>query len=141
LPGRGLQHVDLCVADVDRSLAFYLGLLGPLGLEEDLRIPSYRGTEQIVYLRFGTQNLGLRPADGGEHRYYDVGVEHLAFEVDTREEVDAAYERCAALGARVHHPPEEDDDLVNYYALFLFDPDGFRIEIFCAPDSGAGSWA
>jgi catechol 2,3-dioxygenase-like lactoylglutathione lyase family enzyme len=102
VPARGIQHVDLCVSDVERSLAFYLELLGPLGLKEDIRIQSYRGTEEVVYLLFGEQNIGLRPADGGEHRYYDVGVEHLAFEVDTRDEVDAAFERAQLLGARIH---------------------------------------
>jgi glyoxylase I family protein len=132
MPARGIQHVDLCVSDVERSLAFYLDVLGPLGLEEDIRVQSYRGTEEVVYLRFGEQNLGLRSADGGEHRYYDVGIEHLAFEVETREEVDAAFERCQRLGAKIHFPPEEDSYLKGYYALFVFDPDGIRIEVFRA---------
>jgi glyoxylase I family protein len=77
--------------------------------------------------------LGLRPADGGAHRYYDVGIEHLAFEVDTRDEVDAAHERCVADGVRIHFPPEEDRDVDGYYALFVFDPDGMRIEVFAWP--------
>jgi catechol 2,3-dioxygenase-like lactoylglutathione lyase family enzyme len=133
MPARGIHHVDLAVADVERSLAFYLALLGPLGLTEDARLPSYRGTEEIVYLRFGDQYLGLRPADGGEHRYYDVGLEHLAFYVDTHDEVDAAYERCLEMGARVHYPPRADRDLAGYYELFVFDPDGIRVEVGCAP--------
>jgi catechol 2,3-dioxygenase-like lactoylglutathione lyase family enzyme len=130
MPGRGIQHVDLAVSDVDRSLAFYLDLLGPLGLEEEERYPTYRGTEEVVYLSFGEEWLGLRPADDGTHRYYGVGVEHLAFEVDTREEVDAAYRRCSRRGDRIHHPPEQDRDIAGYYAFFVFDPDGFRIEVF-----------
>ena len=130
MPGLGIQHVDLTVGDVERSLAFYFELLGPLGLEEEARYPSYRGSEEVVYLSFGDESLGLRPADGGEHRYYEIGLEHLAFEVDGPEEVDAAYQRCIAMGARVHHPPEEDSDIPGYYALFVFDPDGFRIEVF-----------
>jgi catechol 2,3-dioxygenase-like lactoylglutathione lyase family enzyme len=143
VPARGIQHVDLCVRDVDRSLAFYLDVLGPLGLEEDVRYRTYRGTEEVVYLRFGEQNLGLRSADGGEHHYYGVGIEHLAFEVDAREEVDAAYERCVRAGADVHFPPEEDRDIEGYYAVFVFDPDGFRVEVFCArPAPAEGSrWA
>ncbi len=128
-----IQHVDLCVTDVERSRAFYLELLGPAGLEEDVLFRSYRGTEDIVYLRFGEQNLGLRPADGGEHAYYNVGIEHLAFEVERREDVDEAYERCGALDAKVHFPPEVDADLEDYYAFFVFDPDGLRIEVFWAP--------
>jgi glyoxylase I family protein len=137
VPAPAIQHVDLCVADVERSLAFYLAVLGPLGLEEDMRFRSYRKTEDIVYLRFGEQNLGLRPADGGAHEYYRVGLEHLAFEADRREQVDEAYERCVELGAEIHFPPEEDADLDDYYAFFVFDPDGLRIEVFCAPPPSA----
>ena len=95
-----------------------------------------------MYLRFGKENLGLRPADGGEHRSYGVGIEHVAFEVDTREEVDAAFERAVAHGALVHVPPEQDDDLDDYYAFFVFDPDGIRVEVFAArqAEGGAGRW-
>jgi glyoxylase I family protein len=130
-----IHHVDLTVSDVERSLAFYLAVLGPAGLREWQRFPSYRGTEEIVYLALGDteQALGLRPADGGEHHYYDVGLEHLAFYVDTREEVDAAYQRCLDIGARVHFPPEEDRDLEGFYEPFVFDPDGIRIEVACGP--------
>ena len=42
MPGRGIQHVDLAVSDVDRSLAFYMDLLGPLGLKEEERYPIDR---------------------------------------------------------------------------------------------------
>jgi catechol 2,3-dioxygenase-like lactoylglutathione lyase family enzyme len=77
--------------------------------------------------------MDLAVAGGGEHTYYDVGLEHLAFEVDTREEVDAAYDRCLERGDRIHHPPEGDKDIEDHYAFFVFDPDGFRIEVFCVP--------
>lgn len=117
--------------DVGKSLAFCGEVLDPLGLVEDSRFPSYRGTEEVVYLRFGEQFLGLRPTHGGEHRYYDVGIEHIAFYVETRAEVDDAYERCLRIGARIHYPPEQDRDLPDDYELFVFDPDGIRVEIAC----------
>jgi catechol 2,3-dioxygenase-like lactoylglutathione lyase family enzyme len=135
--GRGLRlhHIDLTVSDVRRSLEFYLAVLGPIGLHESDRFPTYRGTEEVVYLRLGDeeQYLGLRPADGGEHHYYDVGLEHVAFYVDTREQVDAAYRRCLDLGVRIHFPPEEDRDIEGYYELFVWDPDGIRVEIAYGP--------
>jgi catechol 2,3-dioxygenase-like lactoylglutathione lyase family enzyme len=130
MPGRRIQHVDLAVSDVDRSLTFYLDLLEPLGMMEEERYPTYRGTEDVVYLSFGDEWLGLRPADDGTHRYDGVGLEHLAFEVDTKEEVDGAHQRCSRRGDRIHHPPEEDSDIPGYYAFFVFDPDGLRIEVF-----------
>ena len=142
MPAKRIHHVDLAVTDVERSLAFYLNLLGPLGWAKEIRYPTYRGTEEVVYLvRQGTLDgeLGLRPADGGTHRYYDVGIEHFAFEVDRREEVDEAHARCLASGANVHFPPEEDRDIEGYYAVFVFDPDGIRVEVFCWPrDETAG---
>ncbi len=133
MPARGIHHVDLTVSDVARSIDFYTRLLGPLGFDEYGRYPSYRGTEEVVYFDFGRQQFGLRLADGGEHRYYEVGIEHIAFFVDTQEEVDDAYQRCLAMGANVHHRPELDRDIEDYYALFVFDPDGIRVEIACAP--------
>ncbi len=147
MPGRGIHHIDLTVADVERSLAFYRELLGPLGWTEEVRFPTYRGTEEVVYLvrpktGDGTPDLeyfgglGLRQADGPGHSYYGVGIEHFAFEVDRPEEVDEAHARCLAGGANIHFPPEEERDLPDdppYYAFFVFDPDGIRVEVFCWP--------
>jgi catechol 2,3-dioxygenase-like lactoylglutathione lyase family enzyme len=135
MPARGIHHVDLAVGDVERSIAFYLEVLGPLGWAESERYPTYRGTEEVVYLQFEGQYLGLRPADGGAHRYYEVGIEHLAFAVDRPEEVDEAYARCRSTGAKIHFPPEYDRDEEGYYAFFAFDPDGIRVEVFCWPQA------
>ena len=130
VPARGIQHVDLAVGDVERSLAFYDSVLGPLGLKEKFRNLTYRQTEEVVYLEYGVQGFGLRPADGGAYRYHEVGIEHIAFEVVGREEVEEAHARCVASGANVHFPPEEDRDEPGYYAFFVFDPDGIRVEVF-----------
>ncbi len=114
------------------------GCSGPLGLDIEARFETYRETEEVVYLGFGQKfvpgavpetRLGLRKADGGRHEYYGVGIEHLAFTVESTEEVDGAYQRCLGMNARIHCPPEEEPDLPGYYAFFVFDPDGFRIEV------------
>jgi len=88
VPARAIQHVDVAVGHVERSLVFYSALLGPLGLKERFRVPTYCGTEEVVYLEYGSQGLGLRPADDGSYRYHSAGIEHLAFEVDRADEVD-----------------------------------------------------
>jgi glyoxylase I family protein len=131
--GVSIHHIDLAVSDVERSLAFYLGLLGPFGMKEAGRFPTYRGTEEVVYLAFGDQYLGLRRADGGEYRYYDVGLEHLAFYVEKREDVDAAHGLALDMGVSIHFPPEEDKDIPGFYEMFVFDPDGLRIEVAYGP--------
>jgi glyoxylase I family protein len=131
--GMGVHHVDIAVADVERSIAFYLDLLEPLGWSESVRYPTYRGSEEVVYLGNGGPAFGIRPADGPGHRYYGVGIEHIAFEVERRDEVEDAHARCVARGATIHFPPEEDRDEEGYYAFFVFDPDGIRVEVFCWP--------
>ena len=82
-----------------------------------------------MYLRVGQQILGLRQADGGDHHHYDVGIEHLAVLVDERHEVDETRERRLELDAKIHFPPHEDRDEPGCWALFVFDPDGIRIEV------------
>jgi len=129
MPISGIHHVDLAVGDLERSLVFYKAVFGPLGATEAFRYPTYRGSEEVVYLRLGRQYLGLRQADGGDHRYYEVGMEHLAVFVESRDEVDRTYDRCLELGAEIHFPPQEDRDEPGYWAVFFFDPDSFRIEV------------
>ena len=54
---RGVDHIDLAVSDVEASLGFYLGLLGPLGLKVEARFKTYRGTEDVFYLGFGQNHV------------------------------------------------------------------------------------
>lgn len=64
----GLGHVDLVCRDLERSLAFYSAVLGPLGLQAPVTFPGERG-EAIRYLRFpvpGSGSLGLRQTSGAE---------------------------------------------------------------------------
>ena len=78
--------------------------------------PHLSTDEEVVYLKYGVQGFGLRPADGGAYRYYEVGIEHLAFEVDDRDEVDGAYRRCVSAGGTIQSPPEQHyvDDGEDY---------------------------
>ena len=138
MPARGIQHVDLAVGDVERSLAFYYALLEPLGLKEKYRLPTYRGTEEVIDPEYGVQGFGLRPADDGAYSYYGIGIEHVAFEVDHPDEVDGGVQDAAsAVGGKIQSPPERHyvEDGTGYYAFFAFDPDGIRIEVFSWPGS------
>ena len=137
MPGRGIQHLDLAVSDVERSLSFYRDLLGPLGLREEERYPTYRGTEEVVYLSFGDEWLGLRPADGGTHRYYGVGLEHLAFDVATKEEVERRISgvRGGAIGSAPAGGRQRDPGLLRAASPSTR---RFRIEVF-SPGPGWSS--
>lgn len=135
----GLGHVDLVCRDLERSLAFYAAVFGPLGLESPFLVEGERG-EHIHYLRFparGAGSLGLRQAlEDQEFELYAPGLHHLAFAVESRADVDAAHAAAAEAGADVLHAPRLWPQYrADYYATFFLDPDRFRIEVATARDA------
>lgn len=134
---KGVDHLDLVVTDLERSLAFYRELLDPLGFTRASEIEGERG-ERVVYLGgTGGPSVSLRERQSDAHRTpydrYAVGIHHLAFVADSREQVD---ERAAWLrehGAEIESPPREYDYMPGYYAVFFFDPDGIKLEIVHKP--------
>jgi catechol 2,3-dioxygenase-like lactoylglutathione lyase family enzyme len=135
----GWGHVDLVCRDLDRSLAFYALVFGPLGLSEPFLVEGERG-EQIHYLRFptpGSGSFGLRQAlEPQDFELYAPGLHHVAFAVESHEDVDAVHARVVEAGGEVLHPPRFWPQYhPAYYATFFLDPDGFRIEVAGSRDS------
>lgn len=135
----GVGHVDLVCRDLDRSLGFYAHVFGPLGMAEPFLVEGERG-EQIHYLRFprpGSGSIGLRQAlDEQEFELYAPGLHHLAFAVESREDVDGVHARVVEAGGEVLHAPRLWPEYhPEYYATFFLDPDGFRIEVAIAGDA------
>jgi len=135
----GLGHVDLVCSDLERSLAFYSSVFGALGLQPPLLVDGERG-ESIHYLRFpepGSGSFGLRQAQTAQpFELYAPGLHHLAFAVESRDDVDAAHAAAVAAGADVLHAPREWPQYhPAYYATFFLDPDGFRLEVAASRDA------
>ena len=131
-----MDHLDVVVSSVERSLPFYRELLTPLGVEYVQEEPGERG-ETIHYLSgkglWGAIGLRERQSDGDFDRYR-IGLHHICFPADSREQVD---ERAAWLreqGAEIESGPEEYGYSEGYYAVFFYDPDGLKLEIVHNPD-------
>src|SRR3954463_13943569 len=129
-----IDHLDLFVTSLERSLEFYRGLLAPLGYVRLSEIEGERG-ERVLYLGRigGVGSVSLREAQSDAHAVpYDrsgVGLHHLAFAASSRETVD---ERAAWLrerGAEIESGPEEYEYSPGYYAVFFYDPDAIKLEI------------
>jgi glyoxylase I family protein len=133
-----IDHLDLVVTSLERSLDFYRGLLRPLGYVREGEISGERG-ERVVYLNpvgpGAALSLRERQSDAREAPYdrYAIGLHHLAFAVRSRAVVD---ERAAWLnerGATIESGPREYDYTPGYYAVFFYDPDGIKLEILHRP--------
>jgi catechol 2,3-dioxygenase-like lactoylglutathione lyase family enzyme len=135
----GLGHVDLVCRDLERSLAFYAAVFGPLGLEPPFLVEGERG-EQIHYLRFpdaGSGSIGLRQATKAQtFELYAPGLHHVALAVGSQEDVDAAHAAAVRAGAEALHAPQLWPQYhPDYYAAFFLDPDGFRLEVAASRDA------
>jgi glyoxylase I family protein len=129
-----IDHLDLVVTDFERSLAFYRGLLGPLGYVSESTIEGERG-EHVVYLGRGGLggSVSLRQAQSGAHPTpydrYGVGIHHIAFSAPSREVVDDRAAWLRDQGATIESGPEEYGYSPGYYAVFFYDPDGIKLEV------------
>ena len=124
MPVTRLNHAVLYVRDVEVSRAFYEGALGfetlihMPGQAAFLRAPGSTNDHDLGLFQVGS---GAAPSGAGRGA---VGLYHLAWEVDTLEELgrlrDVLTERGALVGASDH---------VTTKSLYAHDPDGLELEV------------
>ncbi len=130
----GVHHVDLVVSSIERSLPFYTALLGPLGYHRVGEVEGERG-ETIWYLSGPGTSIGLREAHSESEEYdrYRIGLHHLAFEGESRAQIDERAAWLATQEVEIESEPQEYAYQPGYYAVFFYDPDGLKLEIVHVP--------
>ena len=126
-----LDHVGFAVADIGRSKHFYEQALAPLGITLVMDIPPEQNAQGGGgrALGFGAENNPFFWI--AENQRVGVGT-NIAFTADSRAKVDAFYQAAIAAGGRDNgRPGLRPHYHPNYYAAFVFDPDGFNIEAVC----------
>ncbi|MEV6548089.1 VOC family protein [Streptomyces sp. NPDC051597] len=119
-------HIGLNVTEVDRSLAFYRDLLGFEVLSEG----KEDGRRFALLGRAGRLSLTLWQQAGDGFAPDRAGLHHLAFEVDTIDEVKAYESELRAHGVQFAY-----EGIVAHRegaasgGIFFRDPDGIRLEI------------
>jgi catechol 2,3-dioxygenase-like lactoylglutathione lyase family enzyme len=122
-----IDHISVGVSDLDRSAKFYEATLKPLGLARLVTRPATVGfgkayPEFWINLRAG--QAPVSPESGG----------HICLRARATAEVDAFYAAAlSAGGASDGAPGLRPHDSVRYYAAFIVDPDGNRIEAVTFP--------
>jgi catechol 2,3-dioxygenase-like lactoylglutathione lyase family enzyme len=124
VPARAAVDIGIIVADIDRSLDFYVGLLGLEKLEE-VSLPF----GQMHRLRFGNSFVKLvdakdRQPNGVAGMLGATGLRYLTFPVSN---IDAACDVLMAAGVTFDWPKAE---LMPGVSVAMFrDPDGNTIEL------------
>jgi catechol 2,3-dioxygenase-like lactoylglutathione lyase family enzyme len=133
-----IDHVDLVVSSLERSVPFYETILRPLGYIDRGEIVGEEG-ERVVYINRHDSDgsIGLRQRRHGLDvaDRYAIGLHHLALSALSRSVVD---EVAAAARAQPHGEiesgPQEYDYTPGYYAVFVHDPDGIKLEFVHRPE-------
>lgn len=133
-----ISHIEITVGDLDRAAAFYDRFLPLLGYSlahrhaaeipaHDKRVVSYEHPRLGIAITSPRREFAGRPVQ----RRRPGALHHLAFRVASREEVDMLYRQLLDIGANVDIAPRAFPEFTpaGYYALFLRDPDGMRLEI------------
>ena len=126
-PLLGLRHLALRVIDMDRSRAFYEGLLGMKVVWE----PDPKN----VYLSSGNDNLALHEVPQGDRASMRSGsdqpLDHLGFIVESPRAVEEIYKRVLEAGVPIVKPVKKHRD--ESHSFYMADPDKNVIQILFDP--------
>jgi catechol 2,3-dioxygenase-like lactoylglutathione lyase family enzyme len=117
-----LHHLSLAVTDLTRSAAFYDATLSQLGYVRvwaDEKAVGYGLPGRSDGFAIKLSSSVIVPGDGF----------HVAFTAPSRETVASFYKAALEHGAKDNGGSGLHPEYGNqYYAAFVFDPDGYRIE-------------
>ena len=118
-----LHHLSLAVSDLTRASVFYDAVLAPLGY-----VRAWTATDAIGYGPPGENDRFAIKAQLGPVAAPGPGT-HLAFAAPSHEAVARFYAAALAHGGRDNGAPALCPEYgPDYYAAFVFDPDGHRLE-------------
>jgi catechol 2,3-dioxygenase-like lactoylglutathione lyase family enzyme len=119
------EHISIGVKDIAKARTFYDAALKPLGYK--------RTSDGEGHAGYGEKDTGLwvlaaeRPVKADEKS----GL-HICFAAKSRADVDAFHAAALKAGGRDNGKPGLRTDYgPAYYAAFVVDPDGYRIEAYC----------
>ncbi|WP_291869357.1 VOC family protein [Bradyrhizobium sp.] len=122
-----IDHISVGVSDLERATGFYEAALAPLGLSRLVTRPATVGfgksyPEFWINLRAGMAEVAP-----------ESGV-HVCLRAKAAADVEAFHAAALQAGGRSEGAPGlRPHDRVKYYAAFIIDPDGNRVEAVTFP--------
>jgi catechol 2,3-dioxygenase-like lactoylglutathione lyase family enzyme len=120
-----LGHVSFGVQSYDASKRFYTAVLKPFGVELVYDNPA----RKILGYGFDADHEVFNIFERGDAARAPGPGTHLAFNAPSREAVKEFWEAGVRSGGKNEGEPGLRENYgKNYFAAFIFDPDGFKLE-------------
>jgi glyoxylase I family protein len=135
-----INHLRLTVSDIARAKSFYHPLMERLGydlLEESATRLAWASWAPHGTLQWFIVSIADPESPNKMHDRYSPGFHHLAWNVNSRAEVDEIYRLLVERRVSVLEPPAEYDYEPGYYAFFFSDPDSLKLEIMHVDVAGS----
>jgi len=130
----GVHHFGLTVRHAETSALWYTEVLGFRRVGE--QVAPNGAYRKIFLIQDGLRTrLGLTEHRDGTRELFDessVGLDHLAFAVQSRAELEGWVERLAAAGVE-YTPPVPSRSLAGAAVVVFRDPDNIQLEFFHDP--------
>ncbi|MBI3776282.1 MAG: VOC family protein [Gammaproteobacteria bacterium] len=123
----GIDHIYISVSNLARAEQFYDVVMAVLGFRKNQF--QLDGEQHIQYYN---RHFGyvLRPARSvNAHDPYAPGLHHFCLRVESEADVAAAAKLLTEQNISVSEPKRYPEYAPDYFAVFLCDPDGVRLEI------------
>jgi catechol 2,3-dioxygenase-like lactoylglutathione lyase family enzyme len=121
ITNRGLRHVALRVANVERAKDFYIRTFG-------MKL-VWQPDPDNAYLSTGCDNLALHRTEVSNA--VAQNLDHLGFIVQDLHELKAAFEWAKTAGLHIERPLRNHRD--GSSSFYLRDPDGNMIQVLYEP--------
>ena len=127
-----ISHITLGTNDPVRAATFYDAVLGVLGFD---RLPKPAGKPPAYERDGGMPTIYLYTPEDGRPATWGNGT-HVAFVAERRDQVHRFHDAALRLGGRCEGPPGPRPHYgPDYYAAYVRDPDGNKLQAVCtAPE-------
>ena len=126
-----IGHIILNVSDLNKSMPFYDAFLQQLGFKIVFKESEDWGG--CVSYKQGDHNIWIKYEKSKKHKKFvrDVGLDHLAFRVLKKKQVDELFEIIKQHKVKITREPKNYPEYSKkYYAIYFRDPDNIPLEIF-----------
>jgi len=132
-----IDHIQITVKDIKVAEEFYDKFLPILGFDIDTKVSAIIKEHDFLVVEYTHPLLAFAITSPREifkndtiNRRKPGSLHHLAFQAESRNEVDEIHEQLKKIGANIVNEPSLHPEYGdNYYAVYFKDTEGIKYEI------------